>query len=441
MSHSGGELTYIETGGTDFCDYMGCSEETEFTGFAFGIHYIRAYLEYRKIREFTDGDSTSIALILQWLPHYANEDGTRNETRCSQPDKFDAQIPVIPHTLEDIWERYHQDKSKKKDAKVKTQMMGSLLFIADETFQKAALLGDSADVPDDCDTVYSSLANDHQWLVPDEYRTIDAWRNDNILPKELLPECIEKYGEQVCERWNRIWQSFRMMDFNRFLTGHDRFFTQKLRDVTHSTPIWWNDRDEVTKPTSATVAFEDVGELWAQSTEIRNVRCEFILAGDQVLLQEYLDRQVAQHKAAVRRLRASHTEIASPSRFESIHQWIAYLIELFRFHELRVTFHEIEMSLFIAGGIDHCGQHDIYSTSNVDDVDEVERLFEEASADKAVFECTLVSGVFPDYDDDLGVPEGIPENLLRFIQDNELMGIDEGESTQQTSRPGVESWT
>jgi hypothetical protein len=25
MSHSGGELTYIETGGTDFCDYMGCS--------------------------------------------------------------------------------------------------------------------------------------------------------------------------------------------------------------------------------------------------------------------------------------------------------------------------------------------------------------------------------------------------------------------------------
>jgi hypothetical protein len=219
MSLSGGEITRFRPMISSFLGYMGCSE-SEFSAFAVGIEFVPVYTEYRKIMRSIGDDDESHLPALSWLSFYLNSDGSRNVERCATlhwDGSPNLGKSVIPYTLKEAWERYGSGENRNQcDG---TKLVGCLLYIADENFQRAAHKHDtlSAELLQSASSarIYAELEKQTNRNIPVQYRTIDTWAFDRVLPKGLRSECLQQYNEHVCERWNRIWHCFQALDYYR----------------------------------------------------------------------------------------------------------------------------------------------------------------------------------------------------------------------------------
>jgi hypothetical protein len=241
MSPSGGQITKFDDPyrSLTFFGYVGFRYMSDFRKFATDIEFVSAYIHYRRMMKFVKGGPKSHLKALAWLYLYTQPDGSRIATDAN-PDKH-----PIPSSFDAVWERYGHDKSKK------SELIGCLLYLVDETFQHAALnyeAGASNTPPAaTIASTYADLRNNHRFKIPTRYKTTAtaaALRKDHPLPPGLRSESTQRYQEYVCERWNRIWQCFRMMDY--FRTSFKKsvlFSVDQDKMIFSMDPKWWRTND------------------------------------------------------------------------------------------------------------------------------------------------------------------------------------------------------
>jgi hypothetical protein len=414
MALTGGEITQFIPTNNGFYSYIGCSEKSEFTGFAAGREFVTAYTMYRKMLKFvTKGGSKSHLGAFTWLQKLLNPDGSRNEHYCAAYDSDGLPDPancVIPYSLDEAWAKYGTDKT------ARAELFGCLLYISDEMFQRGAQKQNTgSNEPIHAATsaqIYADLHTETKFSIPPEHQTTDSWRNDRILPRGLTPECIDDFGEDIsgCERWNRIWHCFLMMDYYKpaskvkaglmWAVGDSKAFDQ---------PIWW--RKQKT-PTDTEPHERDPGliieEALAESlgkNTVRQVECLVTFAGDEIEFRDYLNGLDSELEEYTQEFQNEHT-VFSPCEFESIYQWTSYVGKTLNFAKLTVDVLRVQMILFDANGLDSFGERIVYSPEEVWEIKEFEDAFDEAYAAKAIFIFTMIPDSDP-YTVSFEMPQGL----------------------------------
>lgn len=78
----------------------------------------------------------------------------------------------------------------------------------------------------------SFIANE----LSDRLRSL-TWRKDRILPTGLRPNCVQYFGEHMCERWDRIWHCFLAVYYYKPLSKADLMWKDGVEKGL-GRPIW-----------------------------------------------------------------------------------------------------------------------------------------------------------------------------------------------------------
>ena len=396
MSLYGGEITRFRPLISSFLGYLGCSE-SEFSAFAVGIEFVPVYTEYCKIMRSISGGTESHLSALCWLSFCLNSDGSRNIERCATSDSDgtpNLNKSVIPYTLKEAWERY--GSGEKRDG---TKLIGCLLYITDEIFQRAAHKHDtnSAELLQAASSArtYAELEEQTKWKIPSQYQTSDTWAFDRVLPKGLRSECIQQHNEQVCERWNRIWHCFQVLDYYR---KHKQPVISRFEDFRQ--PAWWQTRTTGTQPV----------EGIKKTLATRHVECEMKLTSGNVNLKTHLERSSYKDYAEiVQKMEEEMQVILSPVHFKSLEHWLAYIGAKFKFKELEICFKEIDMFLVSDDEWWYSDTHTIYDEVTEWSPAEVAKKFDDVSAATARLSCVLEPG------SPIEVKFGKPKGLMHIF--------------------------
>jgi hypothetical protein len=434
MSLHGGEITRFRPMLSSFLRYLGCSE-SEFSAFVVGIEFVPVYTGYHKIMRFIGGDEESHLHALSWLSLYLNSDGSRNIERCDTLDPNDIHDTpnlnksVIPYTLKEAWEQYGSGENCSQGDG--TKLIGCLLYIADEIFQRAAHKHDtnSAELLQGASSarIYTELEKQTKWNIPSQYQTKDTWAFDRVLPKGLRSECLREYNEHVCERWNRIWRCFQLLDYYR---KHRQPVTSRFEDFRE--PAWWQ---------TGTQSWEGVREYGQtrryKTSMVRYVKCEMILAGGQDNLKHHLERSAYKQFAAEVQENEEMQVVLSPIHFRSLQHWLAYIGAKLKFKELEVYFKEIKIFLISDDGSFYSDVDVIYDESTEWSLTKISEKFNGVSTVIARFICVLEPGERP-----IQVKFGKPKGLMHIFTygsdglpilspENYMRGKDDFESSRQ----------
>ena len=405
MKRTGGEVTKFSSTGGSFFGYLGFSSRSDFAKFAYDIEFLSVYIQYRRFMAV--GNAKSYLSALSWLYCSTQSDGSRI------PGDEDNE-PLIPETFDEAFAKYGQ-----KDRK--SELIGCLLYIADETFQRAASGYESWTRPlpeaSEITRVYTTLKDSYKWTVPVSHQTKISFisNRDHPLPKGLQDDGVRHYNEHVCERWNRIWHCFQMMDYFKSPTKQDSLIT-KGNTKAAAPPPWWQAGHQLGAPqaivarTQKAILTEAVAKFTGNKP-IRDVKCELAMEQGQSDLEYHLDN--SPYVAAANMLRTKHI-VHSPSRFKSLDQWLSYLSVEMKFKELDVSFQAITMTLGGVNGPTDFGEQVISSEDVLWRLRDIERAFNDHSAQTAKFTCYLNPGQQPDE-----IPFTMPPSLGHFLQYDE----------------------
>lgn len=238
MSPSGGPLTRFDNPdkSLSYFGYLGFSCRSDFTKFANDLEFVEAYIEYRRITKFVMGGSRAHMKALAWLYLYTEADGSRLLTDVDSNE--DPDDHPTPSSFDAVWEKYGRDETKE------SEFIGCLLFLVDEEFQRAASRYEHGvnDPPSafKIANTYAALKEKTGFGININCRVKPIVREGHPLPEGLRSECTRRYGEHVCERWNRIWHCFRMMaHYGIWYNQHLLFQFEQDKILSTSGPFWW----------------------------------------------------------------------------------------------------------------------------------------------------------------------------------------------------------
>jgi hypothetical protein len=444
MTPQGGEVTEFNPTFSRFYGYLGCSQTSEFTDFAAGLDFVAVYAVYRQIvRAVTKSNRSSCLDALTWLKLHLNPDGSRNMALCAILDSNDVPDPdnsVIPYTLDAVWTKYHRVSG------AADKMLGCLLYIADEIFQRGAWKHntDSNEPLQAASSarVYDNLQSDHiafAWVIPTEQQTSDTWRKDRGLPHGLRPECVQDYGEHICERWNRIWHCLKMVDYYISTSKGEKGDVMWIADPlkTLDEPSWWRTQAISDPIASASEERDTVDTVKAvfrsgkKRNHVRQVDCIWRLASDQDEPYDYL--RSSPHQSYAQRL-YREIKVLSPCEFRVSCQWNSYVSVLLKFEELELDVMEVKMLLFDDNGLNSVEECIIYDEDQMWNCYEVDEALHEAYAQKAIFTVKLEPGQFP-----APIPFTMPKGLNHLLQFGEDMGTTVDKDTQTSASVNAQS--
>ena len=237
MSPSGGPIAKFDdpNKSLSFFGYMDFPRMSDFTDFVNDIEFIEAYLDYRRIMKFIMGGSKAHMKALSWLYLYTEVDGSRLFTDVDGDQERDDH--PIPSSISAVWEKYGEDESKK------SEFIGCLLFLTDEKFQRAASRYENgnSDPPskDKIANTYAALERIAGFFIHITHQRKSITRKGHPLPEGLRSERTQKHEEHVCERWNRIWHCFRMMEYYKTHRQEPMFATGQDEPLSTFGPFWW----------------------------------------------------------------------------------------------------------------------------------------------------------------------------------------------------------
>jgi hypothetical protein len=406
MSRDGGDCTKFSSAVPLFCGYLGFASRADFAKFAIDIEFLSVYLHYRAF--INSVKLKSVLSALAWLYSSTQPDGSRFPTDNDNEN-------AIPDTLDQAFAKYGNKKDRKDE------LIGCLLYITDEIFQRAALKHENKTrAPPqaaEITRVYAAFHTNTGWNIPVGHRTtvVAASRQHHPLPMGLRNDCIQRYNEHVCERWNRIWHCFQMMDFYKAPSKRTSLFETGNQKAA-VTPLWWRGAH---RPGALPVVASRPQKIILQETMAkytgieltRDVKCELVLEQGQEDLLDHLNN--SPQRAAAKRL-LTRQLIHSPGRFKSLNQWIAYISTEMKFKELKVCFDSIIMTLHGEDGPTTLGHQVISSVNNEWTIKEINAVFMTHFAKTAMFSCFLHAGQEPDE-----IPFTMPPGLTHFLQFDE----------------------
>jgi hypothetical protein len=403
MSPSGGQITKFDNPDNSFTffGYVGFRHMSDFKTFVTDVEFVRAYINYRRIMKLVRGGPKSHLKALAWLYFYTQADGSR--IIMDVDDEQDSDDHPIPSSLGAVFRKYGAEEGRK------TELIGCLLYIVDETFQRAVSKYETG-TNDGWKTatiarMYKDLKDNHWFKIPTKYQTKVGLREDHPLPPGLRSESTEQYQEHICERWNRIWHCFRMMDHYRSSPKKNILFNvSQDRAILSLDPQWW--MSSKTRPRDPRPQHIILREGLSRFHG-RSVACELVLVSGQESLQRHLE--LSPYKWAAERLQEPQT-INRPGFFRSLQEWLTSVDTGLCFRQLEVSFKEVRMLLRGRDGLTCFEEQVIFSDDTEWSLDQIETACDEVSAVTAVFTCVLNPGV-PPSGRPLFVPAGMADQV------------------------------
>jgi hypothetical protein len=411
MSPSGGQITKFDNPDNSFTffGYVGFRHMSDFKTFVTDVEFVRAYINYRRIMKLVRGGPKSHLKALAWLYFYTQADGSR--IIMDVDDEQDSDDHPIPSSLGAVFRKYGAEEGRK------TELIGCLLYIVDETFQRAVSKYETG-TNDRWKTatiarMYKDLKDNHWFKIPTKYQTKVGLREDHPLPPGLRSESTEQYQEHICERWNRIWHCFRMMDHYRSSPKKNILFNvSQDRAILSLDPQWW--MSSKTRPRDPRPQHIILREGLSRFHG-RSVACELVLVSGQESLQRHLE--LSPYKWAAERLQEPQT-INRPGFFRSLQEWLTSVDTGLCFRQLEVSFKEVRMLLRGRDGLTCFEEQVIFSDDTEWSLDQIETACDEVSAVTAVFTCVLNPGVPPS-----GRPLFVPARLASQVKSGLFDGL------------------
>jgi hypothetical protein len=411
MSPSGGQITKFDNPDNSFTffGYVGFRHMSDFKTFVTDVEFVRAYINYRRIMKLVRGGPKSHLKALAWLYFYTQADGSR--IIMDVDDEQDSDDHPIPSSLGAVFRKYGAEEGRK------TELIGCLLYIVDETFQRAVSKYETG-TNDGWKTatiarMYKDLKDNHWFKIPTKYQTKVGLREDHPLPPGLRSESTEQYQEHICERWNRIWHCFRMMDHYRSSPKKNILFNvSQDRAILSLDPQWW--MSSKTRPRDPRPQHIILREGLSRFHG-RSVACELVLVSGQESLQRHLE--LSPYKWAAERLQEPQT-INRPGFFRSLQEWLTSVDTGLCFRQLEVSFKEVRMLLRGRDGLTCFEEQVIFSDDTEWSLDQIETACDEVSAVTAVFTCVLNPRVPPS-----GRPLFVPARLASQVKSGLFDGL------------------
>jgi hypothetical protein len=260
MRRTGGEITRIpkRTSEDVTFGYLGCEAKGEYVRLVTSPVFIPAYIYYRKAQEnvYFSNKKSAIVEAISWL-HGKLEgvDYGGKGVRCYSSS-------AIPDSLNAARQKYSSSET------TAIKFLGCLVYITEETLQNKGSRGNplsAAEITARC----TDLANEGI-----EVAEVDRNTNGVLwgMPLGLRPEYMEKYNEEPCERWNRIWHCLQHLDHYRGNAALLLSENAKLVDLEFQ-PRWWKKQPAL----SATDMLEAAMALIVPPSNYKERMCSLVL--------------------------------------------------------------------------------------------------------------------------------------------------------------------